>query len=79
MNIVEAINECLRFRGMNKSKLSEKMGMARPQVLNNQLSRGSGMRLETVLAIVNALGYDVVLKDRISGAEVMVNMEAEEK
>lgn len=75
MNIVEAINECLRFRGMNKSKLSEKMGMTRPQVLNNQLSRGAGMRLETVLAMVNALGYDVVLKDRISGAEVVVNAE----
>lgn len=75
MRITEAIDQCLKFRGMNKSKLAEKMGMARPQVLNNQLSRKAGMRIDTLLAMVNALGYDVVLKDRISGNEIVVDAE----
>lgn len=77
MTFVEAIESCIAKRGMNKSKLAEKMGMKRPQVLVNQMSRKNGMRTDTFLEIAEALGYDVVLKDKISGEEIVVTAEEE--
>lgn len=72
MDIVKALEWCIKGRGLNKSKLAEQMGLSRPQVLINQMNRKTSMRTETFVKIANALGYDVVLKDRNSGEEIVV-------
>lgn len=79
MKIVEAIKACMDRRGMNQAKVAEKMGMKRPQVLANQLSRKNGMRTDKFIEIANAIGYDVVLRDRISGEGIVVEKEEGEE
>lgn len=72
MDIVKALEWCIKERGLNKSKLAEQMGLSRPQVLINQMNRKTSMRAETFIRIADALGYDVTLKDRDSGEEIIV-------
>lgn len=79
MKIRELINHCLEQRKMSKTQLAKKAGYASPQNLTNKLARPSGMRIDSLVEIMNAMGYDVVIKDRMNDAEIVLTMGEEEK
>jgi len=37
------------------------------------------MRIDSLVEIMNAMGYDVVIKDRMNNAEIVLTMGEEEK
>lgn len=79
MTVKEAINACLKERKMSKSALAKKMGFQMPSYIINKIGRGQAMTTENLMGILENLGYDLVIKDRISGAEMVLELETEEE
>lgn len=73
MEIRELINECVKEKGIAKATLAKNVGMT-SQNLYNKLARPNGMRIDSLVAIMEALGYDVIVKDRETGKEMKVKI-----
>jgi len=78
MKVKEAINTCLRDRKMSKSALAKKLGYGMPSYIINKVGRGQAMTTANLMEILDGLGYDLVIKDRISGSELVLEREVEE-
>lgn len=62
----ELVKLLMRSRGWTQTKLAEELGVLRTSVVG-YLGRGSAaMRVDTLLKMLNALGYDVIVRDRFS-------------
>ena len=59
---------------MSKAQLARKVGYESPQNLTNKLARANGMRIDSLVKIMNAMGYDVVIKDRLNDSEVVLEV-----
>lgn len=79
MTAADAIKEGMKRRSMTMAKLAERMGFKNAQVVSNRLANKSGMRIDTLIRFMNAMGYDVVIKDRMNDAEIVLTMGEEEK
>lgn len=79
MTAADAIKEGMKRRNMTMAKLAERMGFKNAQVVSNRLANKSGMRIDTLIRFMNAMGYDVVIKDRMNDAEIVLTMGEEEK
>lgn len=71
MTYREAIERCVKERKMTKTAVAAKLGMT-PQDFRNKLFRYKTATADNVIAVMDALGYDVVIRDRISGEEVVL-------
>ena len=70
----ESINRLLRHRAWTKLKLAERSGLS-PVGISGHLNRGkNSMRFDKFHAMVNAMEFDIVLRDRHSGVEFVVDM-----
>lgn len=59
------IIKCLMtIRGCTRGELAEKMGKANPSSITNSLTREYGMRIDTLLEMVNALDAEVVIRSK---------------
>ena len=79
MEIRELVNYCLESRDMTKTQLAKRAGYASPQNLTNKLARPSGMRIDSLIEIMDAMGYDVVIKDRMNEKEIVLTLQEEKK
>jgi hypothetical protein len=80
MKVKDAVNECLKERKMSKSALAKKMGFPLPSYIINLVARGEGMAVGKLLGMLETLGYEVVIRDKISGAEIgALEMDGEEE
>lgn len=71
MKAKEMINACVDKRDMSKAALARKIGLT-AQSLNDRINRGKSMNVDSLAEILGALGYEIVVRDRISGAEIGV-------
>jgi len=71
MEIKELITRLVKERKMTKVAVAGKLGW-KSQDLNDKLFRYKNVSVENLKAVLDALGYDLVVKDRISGKEVEV-------
>ena len=78
MTAADAIKEGMKRRSMTMTKLAERMGFKNAQVVSNRLANKSGMRIDTLIRFMNAMGYDVVIKDRMNDAEIVLTMGEDE-
>ena len=79
MKTKKAIKKILKQEHMTQKVLSEKMGYARPSSLNTVL-RANNPKIETLVNIIDALGYEVVLRpkngsDKVSRSVILNNEE----
>ena len=79
MKTKQAIKKILKQEHMTQKVLSEKMGYARPSNLNTVL-RANNPKIETLVNIMDALGYEVVLRpkngsDKVSRSVILNNEE----
>ena len=72
MTIKEAINACVKKREISKALVARKLGVT-AQSLNDRINRGKSMTTDNLVDILDAMGYDLVVKDRISGSEEVLN------
>ena len=78
MTFREAIDTCVKERKITKAALARKLGTI-PQIFNDWTKKSKNMSVERMMTIMDALGYDIVVKDRISGAEITLSVEEAEK
>ena len=66
MNVTEIIREIMKSRGFNQSILAERCGVKRQSNISEYLKHNNNMRLNTVLAMLDAMDYDIVIRSRLT-------------
>ena len=76
MKNTEIIAAAMGERNMSQTELAAKLGYARPSSINDMIRRKSAPRVDSFVKVMNALGYDVVVRDQFnSKAEWKVDAE----
>jgi nitrogen regulatory protein PII len=65
MNEKEIIKDAMKERGYNQKMLAEVAGLKR-QTNVSEMLRGQSMQVKNFVKLLNAMQYDVVIKDRNS-------------
>lgn len=63
---------------ISQSQLARKMGVKTQQAVFNMLKAKNGMRVDNFVKMMNALGYDVVVRERVTEKETMLVAEGVE-
>ena len=75
MNSTDIVYMLLERKGWSQAKLSKELGYSSPGTLSNKLRRGN-MTVETLNAILDAMGYEMVLRPKVVPAdEIIVTQE----
>ena len=61
--------------GISQKKLAEKMGLKTQQAVFNMLNAKNGMRVDNFVRMMNVLGYDVVVRNKVTDEETLVSPE----
>lgn len=70
--------EALEASPISQKKLADKMGLKTQQAVFNMLKAKNGMRVDNFVKMMNVLGYDVVVRNRVSDEETVVAAEGVE-
>lgn len=68
----QAIDDIRIELGLTQKHLADKIGANSPQVVQNMLYRNKDMRTSSLIRFANALGYDLVLKNRVTDKEILL-------
>lgn len=60
--------------GISQKKLAEKMGLKVQQAVFNMFNAKQGMRVDNFVKMMNVLGYDVVVKNRVTDETITVEV-----
>lgn len=63
--------------GISQKKLATKIGVKYQQTVLNMFNAKQGMRVDNFVKIMNALGYDVLIKDKVTDETTVVTAEVE--
>jgi transcriptional regulator with XRE-family HTH domain len=66
MRANDAIKEAMEVRGMNQTKLAERMGKSTQSAVGNALANKKGLHSATLVEMAKALGYRVILEDAMN-------------
>ena len=69
--------DVLAASGISQKKLADKMGLKAQQAVFNLLNAKNGMRTDNFVKMMNILGYDVIVRDRVTDKETLVSFESE--
>lgn len=67
--------DALTAAGISQKKLAEKMGLKSQQALFNMLKAKNGMRVDNFVKIMATLGYDVIVRNRVTDEEQIISAE----
>lgn len=70
--------EALEESPISQKKLAGKMGLKTQQAVFNMLNAKNGMRTDNFVKMMDALGYDVVVRNRVSEEEITLITEGAE-
>ena len=79
MTVVEAIESLREAMQVSQAKLAEKIGMKHAQGYQNAIGAKKGMRSDNFIKLANALGYDVIIRNRVTDAEIEIIVPADDK
>lgn len=65
MNEKDAVRAAMAARGVNQTMLAEMAGLKRQSNVSEML-RGRSMRVDNLVLLLDALGFDLIVKDRNS-------------
>lgn len=77
MNAVDIVRMAIEESGLSQKKVGEKIGLKTQQGMFNLLKAKKGMRIDNFIALMDALGYDVVVKNRVNDKEIVVERAVE--
>lgn len=67
--------DVLGASGISQKKLAEKMGLKTQQAVFNLLGAKNGMRTDNFVKMMNILGYDVIVRNKVTDEETPVGAE----
>ena len=68
----------LEASGISQKKLAEKMGLKSQQAVFNLLKAKNGMRVDNFIKMMGLLGYDVVVRNKVTDEETVLASEGAE-
>lgn len=72
MTAGEIAKEIMKASGVSQKKLADKMDLKAQQAVFNLLNAKNGMRTDSFVKMMNALGYDVIVRNRVNDTEMQV-------
>ena len=76
MKAADIVRQIMDGVGLSQKKMAEKIGLKTQQSVFNILNAKQGMRIDNFVKMMNVLGYDVVVKDRVTDKEIKVEVES---
>lgn len=65
--------ESLRTKfGVSQQKIAEKIGLKNMQGFQSIMKSKQGMRTDNFIKLANALGYDVIIRNRVNDEEIQI-------
>ena len=74
----EIARETLIAAGISQKKLADKMGLKSQQALFSMLNAKNGMRVDNFVKIMDTLGFEVIVRNKVTDAEQLVSAEGSE-
>ena len=75
MNAADIVRQVMDSVGMSQKKMATKIGLKTQQSVFNILNAKQGMRIDNFIKMMNVLGYDVVVKNRVTDETITVEVE----
>lgn len=72
MNAADIVRKVLVEVGISQKKLATKIGLKTQQGVFNMLNAKQGMRIDNFIKVMDVLGYDVVVRNRVNDEEIIV-------
>ena len=76
MKAADIVRQVMDSVGMSQKKLATKIGLKTQQSVFNFLNAKQGMRIDNFVKMMNVLGYDVMVKNRVTDEITMVEVES---
>ena len=76
MKAADIVRQVMDSVGMSQKKLADKIGLKTQQSVFNILNAKQGMRIDNFVKMMNVLGYDVMVKHRVTDQEITVEVDA---
>ena len=73
MDAKEAIRAAMKVCGWSQETLAKECGMKRQSNITGILNRGSSLRVDNLLQMVNAMGFELVLRDKRGKTEYIID------
>ena len=70
MNEKEIVAAVMKDEGVTQIELARKLQWSSQQVVGNKLTRQTSMRVEDFVRMLDAMGYEVIVKKGIGKSEV---------
>lgn len=74
MKAADIVRQIMDSVGVSQKKLADKIGLKTQQSVFNILNAKQGMRIDNFVKIMNVLGYDVIVKNRVTDEETKVEV-----
>ena len=75
MSVRDAIEYLRNKVGASQKRLAEAIGLKTPQGFQNIITAKKGMRSDNFVKLVNALGYEVVIRKELTGEEIIIKLD----
>lgn len=72
MTATQAANEIRESIGISQKKLAEKMELKSQQAAFNMLNAKNGMRVDNFVKMMEIMGYDVVVRNKVTDEEIEI-------
>jgi uncharacterized protein YmfQ (DUF2313 family) len=72
---MQIVKDTMEVAGLSQKKLADKMGLKSQQAVFNMLNRKNGMRTDNFVKMMNTLGYDVIVRNKVNDEETVVSCE----
>ena len=78
LTVNEAAKQIIVDSNITQKKLAEKMNVKNQQTVFNMLNADKGMRTDNFIKMMDALGHDVIIRNRINDSEIILVCKEEE-
>jgi antitoxin component HigA of HigAB toxin-antitoxin module len=75
MNAADIVRQGMETLGVSQKQLATKIGLKTQQSVFNILNAKQGMRIDNFIKMMNVLGYDVMVKNRVTDETITVEVE----
>ena len=72
MTVEKALRSIMTELGVSQAKLAGKMGIKNQQTVYNMITSKTGMRANNMIKMFEALGYEVVIRNKVNDAEIVL-------
>ena len=72
MNAKEIIDAARNADKITQKELADALGMCSQQAVGNMLTRKNGMRVDNFVKMMEVMGYDVVVRNRVTDEEIEI-------